>query len=128
VIDNSSYRVLEVPKESPNDGDRTLVANPADAEFSPFGWHDTNGVAGAEFTVTRGNNAHAYTDRDNDGVPDPGSDPDGTAGLDFDFPLDLNEHPQTYSTPASRTSSTGTTSSTTSWPGTGSKRPSATSR
>ena len=45
VIDGSSYRVFEFPKESPNDGPRTLVANPADATASPFGWHDTNGVA-----------------------------------------------------------------------------------
>jgi extracellular elastinolytic metalloproteinase len=96
VIDGSSYRVLEIPKESPNDGGRTLVMNPADADASPFGWHDTNGVTGAEFTVTRGNNAHAYTDRDNDGLPDPASDPDGGASLTFDFPLDLAEHPQTY--------------------------------
>jgi extracellular elastinolytic metalloproteinase len=96
VLDGSSYRVLEIPKESPNDGDRTLVSNPADADTSPFGWHDTNGAQGAEFTVTRGNNAHAYTDRDNDGDPDPGSDPDGSASLTFDFPLDLTEHPQTY--------------------------------
>jgi extracellular elastinolytic metalloproteinase len=96
VEDGSNYQVFEVPKESPNDGERTLVTNPADAEFSPFGWHDTDGTAGADFTVTRGNNAHAYTDRDNDGDPDPGSDPDGGAGLSFDFPLDLSEHPQTY--------------------------------
>ena len=31
---------------------------------SPFGWHDTNGVAGAEFTTTQGNNVQAYTDVD----------------------------------------------------------------
>jgi extracellular elastinolytic metalloproteinase len=96
VFDGSSYRVLEIPKESPNDGGRTLVMNPADGDASPFGWHDTNGAMGAEFTVTRGNNAHAYTDRDNDGVPDPSSDPDGGSSLTFDFPLDLAEHPQTY--------------------------------
>ena len=36
---------------------------------------------GPEFTVTRGNNVHAYADRDNNNVADPGSDPDGGAGL-----------------------------------------------
>jgi len=96
VADGSSYRVFAQPLESPSDGGRTLVENPASANASPFGWHDTNGVAGPEFTRTRGNNVHAYTDRDNNNVPDPGSDPDGGAGLDFDFPLDLGDKPLDY--------------------------------
>ena len=69
VIDGSSYRVFALPKESPNDGPRTLEENPADATASPFGWHDTDGVAGPEFTTARGNNAHAYTDHNNDNAP-----------------------------------------------------------
>ncbi|WP_336920788.1 M36 family metallopeptidase [Aquipuribacter sp. SD81] len=96
VEDGSSYRVYEIPKESPNDGPRTLVENPADAASSPFGWHDTDGVAGPEFTTTRGNNVHAYLDRDNNGVPDAGADVDGGAGLDFDFELDLSLDPGGY--------------------------------
>ncbi|WP_202865319.1 M36 family metallopeptidase [Ornithinimicrobium sufpigmenti] len=96
VQDGSSYRVFAFPKESPNDGDRSVVTNPADAVGSPFGWHDTDGVPGPEHTTTRGNNVHAYTDRDNNGVPDPGSDPDGGDGLSFDFPLDLGEHAINY--------------------------------
>jgi hypothetical protein len=69
VIDGSSYRVFALPKESPNDGPRTLETNPADATASPFGWHDTDGAAGPEFTTARGNNAHAYTDHNNDNAP-----------------------------------------------------------
>jgi extracellular elastinolytic metalloproteinase len=42
VLDGSSYRVFAWPNESPNDADRTLVANPADSVASPHGWHDTN--------------------------------------------------------------------------------------
>jgi extracellular elastinolytic metalloproteinase len=95
VIDGSSYRVYDVPKESPNDGDRTLVSNPADALASPFGWHDTNGAVGPEFTITRGNNVHAYLDQDSNNSPDFG-DTDGGPGLSFDFPVDLNEHAQAY--------------------------------
>ena len=72
VADGSSYRVFPLPFESPSDGDRSLVQNPAAANASPFGWHDTNGAAGAEFTRTRGNNVHAYADRDNNNVPGPG--------------------------------------------------------
>jgi hypothetical protein len=96
VADGSSYRVYELAKESPSDGDRTLVSEPASALASPFGWHDTNGVSGAEFFLTRGNNVHAYTDRDNNNITDPGSDPIGGAGLDFDFPLDLDDRPFDY--------------------------------
>ena len=96
VNDGSSYRVLEFPTESPNDADRSLVTNPADANASPFGWHDTNGAAGADFTTTQGNNAHAYLDQDANNSPDFGGSPDGGVGLDFDFPMDLDEHAQNY--------------------------------
>ncbi|HEY6416995.1 MAG TPA: M36 family metallopeptidase, partial [Acidimicrobiales bacterium] len=95
VDDGSSYRVFDIPKESPNDGDRGLVTNPADGDASPFGWHDTNAATGPEFTFTRGNNVHAYQDQDNSDAPDFG-DTNGGAGLDFDFPLDLAQHAQDY--------------------------------
>ncbi len=68
VIDGSSYRVFAFPKGDPNDGPRTIDANPADAFASPFGWHDTDGVLGPEFTRTQGNNVHAYSDRDANNV------------------------------------------------------------
>ena len=93
VDDGSSYRVFPIPLESPSDGDRAVVTNPASANASPFGWHDTNGASGAEFTRTQGNNVHAYADRDNNNQPDANTDPDGGAGLDFDFPLDLGTRP-----------------------------------
>ncbi len=96
VLDGSSYQVFAFPKESPNDGGMTVVENPADSMASPFGWHDTDGADGAEHTTTRGNNAHAYTDQDFNGVPDTGSDPDGGAGLTFEFDADLTEHAQAY--------------------------------
>ncbi len=90
--DGSSYRIF--PQESPDDSDRILSVEPADGNASPFGWHDVDGVPGPEYTITRGNNVHAYTDRDNDGNEDPGGAPDGGPSLTFDFALDLNEHPQ----------------------------------
>jgi extracellular elastinolytic metalloproteinase len=95
VADGSSYRVFDIPKESPNDGPRGLVTNPADAPASPFGWHDTNGAPGAEFTITRGTNVHAYLDQDDNDAADFGAT-DGGPGLTFDFPADLNEHAQNY--------------------------------
>jgi hypothetical protein len=59
-----SYRVFPLPLENPNDGaglpaSHALVENPADEAASPYGWHDIDGVAGHEFTDTRGNNVWA---------------------------------------------------------------------
>jgi len=96
---SGTYRVYAHPFESPaHAGDpntdlRTLEANPADPTASPLGWHNDGTTS---YTVTRGNNAHAYTDVDADGVPDPGSDPDGGGGLLFDFPFDPSMDPPSY--------------------------------
>lgn len=93
------YEVFEIPKEYPNDGPRTIVVDPADTLFSPFGWHDTNGVAGPEFTITRGNNVNAYADRNDDDSVDPGSQPDGTSSLNFTgalVPYDPSWDPNQY--------------------------------
>ena len=77
-----NYEVYAMPLESPAHGtlNRTIVANPDDGSAigSPFGWHDTNGVIGNEFTTTRGNNVNAYEDGDNSGYA-----PDGGASLNF---------------------------------------------
>src|SRR5262245_44644485 len=94
--DGAVYNVFPLPFESPSDGDRVLVSNAADPHASPFGWHDTNGAPGPEFTITRGNNVHAYTDLNADNVADPGSSPDGSGTLTFDFPLDLTQNAATY--------------------------------
>ncbi|MCL4264015.1 MAG: M36 family metallopeptidase [Anaerolineae bacterium] len=102
-VAEDSYRVYPIPVESPYfsvppapaDG-RTLVLNPATANGSPFGWHDTNGIIGADFTTTQGNNAHAYTDTDANNIPDIGSSPDGGPTLVFDFPIDLTQQPNNY--------------------------------
>ncbi|RZS93360.1 M36 family metallopeptidase [Aquimarina brevivitae] len=89
-----SYNVYAVPVESPIHGGRSIVTNPADPIASPFGWHDTNGSAGAEFTITRGNNVWAQEDRNgNNGT---GFSPDGGSGLDFNFPIDLSQSPTSY--------------------------------
>ena len=77
------YEAFALPLESPYYGNRTIEVLPANSIASPYGWHDTNGVAGAEFTVTRGNNANAYEDGNNSGYQ-----PDGGADLDFSgFPF-----------------------------------------
>ncbi len=93
--DGAVYNVYALPAESPIHGPRVLVDNPADSMASPFGWHDTNGQAGPEYTITRGNNVHAYLDLNNSGEPQ-GDEPDGGANLVFDFPMDLSAEPETY--------------------------------
>ena len=97
ATDGAKYRVYALPFESPNDGPRTVVTNPADRFSSPFGWHDTNGAAGVEATTTLGNNVHAYVD------PTPGGnralplmDADGGSSLNFDFPLDFAQPPPVW--------------------------------
>ncbi|MFO7743798.1 MAG: T9SS-dependent M36 family metallopeptidase [Psychroflexus sp.] len=86
------YNVFPYPTESPNHGPRSLISNPADTEFSPYGWHDVDGVRGAEYTTTQGNNVHAYEDRSSTNLA--GYSPDGGESLNFDYPLDLNQPPQ----------------------------------
>ncbi|MEZ0267185.1 MAG: M36 family metallopeptidase [Phycisphaerae bacterium] len=93
-VSHATYHVYPLPVESPDDGTRAALTDPHDPVASPFGWHDTNGVAGAEFTDIRGNNVSAQDDIDanNSG----GTRPDGGAALNFDFPLVLTGAPSTY--------------------------------
>jgi extracellular elastinolytic metalloproteinase len=98
-----SYEVFAMPSEYPDDGPRVVAVNPANLTASPFGWHDTNGAAGAESTLTRGNNVNAYQDQDDDGNPEPGEQPDGGATLDFTgalVPLNLANDPLMYTNAA----------------------------
>ncbi|PHR30935.1 MAG: hypothetical protein COA38_09405 [Fluviicola sp.] len=88
------YNVFALPVESPNHGPRTLVVGPSDPLASPFGWHDDDGISGEEYTNTRGNNVFATEDQnDNNGT---GFSPNGTAAINFDFPLDLSQTTNTF--------------------------------
>jgi len=83
---DASYDVIPFPHDSPADNNYQLetVIDPHDVMASPFGWHDTDGLAGEEFTDTRGNNVFAQDDLDanNSG----GGRPDGGVDLLFDVP------------------------------------------
>ncbi|RME98181.1 MAG: hypothetical protein D6772_09385, partial [Bacteroidetes bacterium] len=92
----SYYKALPLTVESPNHGSRQRVQGPANAVASPFGWHDTDGLEGADFTITRGNNVHAYQDILNQNTS-LGDEPDGGDSLVFDFPMALDSNrPYTY--------------------------------
>lgn len=92
TLSAGSYRVFPLPVESPAHGNRGLVSDPDDANGSPFGWHDNNGSSGAEFTITRGNNVHAYQDSDGNNISSM-DEPSGGTGLNFDFSFNLNNTP-----------------------------------
>ena len=99
VANSGTFNVYAVPNvDAPNDGNRSLQVNPADPAASPFGWNDTNGAAGAEFTDTRGNNVSAQEDADDNDSG--GFRPSGGASLNFDFPLDLTQGPSSYQSAA----------------------------
>ncbi|MCW2606882.1 MAG: Metalloprotease [Frankiales bacterium] len=110
VADGSAYRVYQQPLESPNDGPRTVVRNPADPTFSRFGWHDLDGKPGPDTTTTTGNNINAYADTvqsceglatgvcapaPQNNEADPASQPNA-ADLQFDYLADERLTPATY--------------------------------
>ncbi|MGL4422426.1 MAG: M36 family metallopeptidase, partial [Gemmataceae bacterium] len=89
-----TYNVLAMPNESPSEGPREVLVNPFDPVASPFGWHDTNGAAGAEFTDTRGNNVFAQEDIDANNTG--GVRPNGGTDRIFDNVFDTTQAPSTY--------------------------------
>lgn len=83
----AAYNVFPLPLESPYYGNRELIFEDdvVNSNASPFGWHDTDGVVGNEYTTTRGNNVNAYEDGNNPGFqPNPGN------SMMFDYPFDQN--------------------------------------
>lgn len=89
---SGTYRVFPLPAESPNHGSHDLISSPHIAEASPHGWHDVNGDGNADYTITRGNNVHAFA-APNDETDSPGNEPDGGVGLNFDFNFEPNSNP-----------------------------------
>jgi hypothetical protein len=80
----TSYRVFGLPIEAPSFGARTLLMSPEDSTASPFTWQDDDGIAGAEHTITRGNNVYVYEDSNDVDVP--GYSPTALPVLQFDYP------------------------------------------
>ncbi|MGZ9676911.1 T9SS-dependent M36 family metallopeptidase [Flavobacterium sp. GNP001] len=83
-VQAGTYRVLPFQIESPIHGNFQLLSNPANSNASPFGWHDTDGNTGAEFTTTRGNNVWAKEDFMSDNSLTAYS-PEGGSSLLFDY-------------------------------------------
>ncbi len=82
---SGTYRVIPFEYESPNHSPFKLITNAESSNASPFGWHDTDGIVGADHTITKGNNVWAKEDYF--GTNDPsGLSPDGEQNLIFNFP------------------------------------------
>lgn len=96
--DGATYNVLQLPVESLSFGERSLINSPAHSTASPFGWHDTDGQEGIEYTDTRGNNVTAINDQGSNGLSwlYYGGDyqfsgfAEGGPDLNFDFPIDFS--------------------------------------
>lgn len=88
-----TYNVFPLPLESPLNGPRQRMTNIADTAASPYGWHDVNGVAGADYTITRGNNVWAKEDTlATNGTS--GYSPNGGDSLVFDYPYSVDASPR----------------------------------
>ena len=85
VPDNASYNIFALPIEAPTFGSRSIVSNPWILTASPEGWH-YDGTT--RYTITRGNNVHAYEDTLDSNLP--GISPDGGASRNFDYPFSIN--------------------------------------
>ena len=106
---SATYNVFDAPIESPTFGSRSLVMDPWDRNGmgNPAGtlmWHNDGTNI---YTYTRGNNVYAYEDTlDTDpilpatGVTNGHYSPDGGMTFNFDFPLNLANHPRTNLDPA----------------------------
>ena len=92
---NAKYNAIIMPDMSPDQGIQQIVEDPADLLVSPFGWHDTNGIAGPEFTDTRGNNVFVQVGGLGSRPPNPTGDrAQGGPELEFldQFNPDLNHN------------------------------------
>jgi Fungalysin metallopeptidase (M36)/Fungalysin/Thermolysin Propeptide Motif len=91
----NDLNVYPMPVESPSHGVRAIRNAPwtSGGIASLYGWNDTNGAAGPEYTTTRGNNVWAQEDANNNNGT--GASPT-SATLDFDYAINLANAPATY--------------------------------
>ncbi|TPX40516.1 hypothetical protein SeMB42_g05963 [Synchytrium endobioticum] len=93
-VADASYHVFPLGTNSPNDGDRVRVHDPAIPKASPLGWHDRDQLKLS--TKTIGNNAYAQENLEGRANWENNYRPDGGRDLDFSFKLDLRKEPSSY--------------------------------
>ncbi|KAL1914963.1 uncharacterized protein VTP21DRAFT_7668 [Calcarisporiella thermophila] len=92
-VSDATYNVYPMGMNDPSEGPRKKVEDPHDLTASPDGWH-TQGSK--KFQVTVGNNVYAQENLKGDFNWEEKERPNGGEKLNFDFPLDLSQHPKTY--------------------------------
>ena len=103
IASPDSYLVYTIPLEAPHftaplppADARVLAVDPANSA-SPFGWHDTDGIAGHESEYSIGNNVDAFEDIDGDNMPNgDASRAFGGPTLEFSHTINLAGSPTTY--------------------------------
>ena len=101
---NAKYNTVVMPDMHLDQGSQQIIEDPADLLVSPFGWHDTNGVVGPEFTDTRGNNVFVQVGGLDARPPNPTGDR-AQGGLELEF-LDEFDPNSTHSAEQNQRSST----------------------
>ena len=89
----ATYNVYTPPTKSPDYGSPSLVSEPS-SPYSPYGWHNTGGAGGTQYTTTSGNNVFAAIDTA--GTYTNTYSPSGGSSLTFNFPIDLTQAPSAY--------------------------------
>ena len=89
---NAVYSAFDFPVMNPDQGSQQNIEVLTDPTSpSPFGWHDTNGVPGPEFTDTRGNNVFVQSGAIDAEPPNSnGVRAEGGEGLEFVYPYNPN--------------------------------------
>lgn len=98
TLASASYNVYQLPIEAPTFGNRTLVEEPFNNDFSPLGWQDTGSSDFDKYKdYTVGNNVSAYSDDTNkNSLDDISQLAYGGPNRKFDFPLDVTKPVDTY--------------------------------
>lgn len=92
--ESETYNVYPLFVANPSKGERVIIENPADLLASPYGWHDIDGIHGADFVDTRGNNVYAQEDYNFNNAG--GKRANGGDDLNFNFEIDFNQGPKSY--------------------------------
>ncbi|KAJ3056991.1 Fungalysin/Thermolysin Extracellular metalloproteinase 5 [Rhizophlyctis rosea] len=92
-VADASYNIYPLGTNDPTCGERVLVEDPAHPVASPLGWHSQGRK---NFTTTSGNNVIAQENWEGKSNWRDNYRPDGSASLDFDYPVDYKKEPKTY--------------------------------
>ncbi|KAH6585208.1 hypothetical protein BASA61_007001 [Batrachochytrium salamandrivorans] len=94
-VNGASYNVYTLGNNDPDAGSRTMVADTAHPDASPYGWHSQGTVRDA-YNVTIGNNVFAQDNPDGGNSWRKNYRPSAGKDMLFDFPINQKKQPSTY--------------------------------